>query len=385
MSNHSVFPKKELEQRLSNVRSELVSSNLDGIVITIPENIYYLTELDHLGFFACHLLVVPREGEMILVCRAMEKITFENQVKNALFFGHADHEDPADYIVSALSELKLLNSKIGIESKSLFLTSRLAESIKSKTPNVHWQDASNLVSGLRIIKSPLEMDFVRKAAKATDAGMLAAINSIKDGASDYEVSAECSRAMILAGSEHFAFGPFIRPTSRLGEEHTTWRGEVFKNGDAVFIEIAANYRKYQSPMGRLVYVGSAPKNVEKSVKLAIDGMKAINNSIKPGAKAGDAYAAWREVGKKGGLENYERHHCGYLVSIGFPPSWTGGSMVTALAPNSQLELKVGMTFHTHSWFTNTDCVDYFISNTSLLTENGCEVLTCETPETLIIK
>ena len=385
MSNHSVFPKKELEQRLSNVRSELVSSNLDGIVITIPENIYYLTELDHLGFFACHLLVVPREGEMILVCRAMEKITFENQVKNALFFGHADHEDPADYIVSALSELKLLNSKIGIENKSLFLTSRLAESIKSKTPNVHWQDASNLVSGLRIIKSPLEMDFVRKAAKATDAGMLAAINSIKDGASDYEVSAECSRAMILAGSEHFAFGPFIRPTSRLGEEHTTWRGEVFKNGDAVFIEIAANYRKYQSPMGRLVYVGSAPKNVEKSVKLAIDGMKAINNSIKPGAKAGDAYAAWREVGKKGGLENYERHHCGYLVSIGFPPSWTGGSMVTALAPNSQLELKVGMTFHTHSWFTNTDCVDYFISNTSLLTENGCEVLTNQTPETLIIK
>ena len=87
MSNHSVFPKKELEQRLSNVRSELVSSNLDGIVITIPENIYYLTELDHLGFFACHLLVVPREGEMILVCRAMEKITFENQVKNALFLG----------------------------------------------------------------------------------------------------------------------------------------------------------------------------------------------------------------------------------------------------------------------------------------------------------
>jgi Xaa-Pro dipeptidase len=385
MSTHSIFPKEELNQRLSNVRSELVSSNLDGIVITIPENIYYLTELDHLGFFACHLLVVPREGEMILVCRAMEKITFENQVKNALFFGHADHEDPADYIVSALSELKLLNSKIGIESKSLFLTSRLAESIKSKTPNVHWQDASNLVSGLRIIKSPLEMDFVRKAAKATDAGMLAAINSIKDGASDYEVSAECSRAMILAGSEHFAFGPFIRPTSRLGEEHTTWRGEVFKNGDAVFIEIAANYRKYQSPMGRLVYVGSAPKNVEKSVKLAIDGMKAINNSIKPGAKAGDAYAAWREVGKKGGLENYERHHCGYLVSIGFPPSWTGGSMVTALAPNSQLELKVGMTFHTHSWFTNTDCVDYFISNTSLLTENGCEVLTNQTPETLIIK
>ena len=385
MSEHSVFPTKELNQRLSNVRSQMVEANVDGVVITIPENIYYLTELDHWGFFACHLLVVPREGAMILVCRAMERITIENQVKNARFFGHADHEDPADYIVSALSELDLLNGRIGMEKSSLFLTARLAESIQAKTPKVEWHDTSNLVSALRMVKSPLEMEYVRKAAKAADAGMLAAINATRDGASDYEVSAECSRAMILAGSEYPGFGPFVRPTSRLGEEHTTWRGEVFRNGEAVFLEIAAAYRKYQAPMGRLVYVGNAPDGAEKSAQLAIDGMKAINSAIKSGAKAGDAYAAWREVARKGGLEDYERHHCGYLVSIGFPPSWTGGSMVTALAPNSKLELKVGMTFHTHSWFTNTECVDYFISNTSLLTEDGCEVLTSETPETLIVR
>ena len=385
MSEHNVFPSEELNQRLSNVRSQMVETNVDGVVITIPENIYYLTELDHWGFFACHLLVVPREGAMILVCRAMERITIENQVKNARFFGHADHEDPADYIVSALSELDLLNSRIGMEKSSLFLTARLAESIQAKTPKVEWHDTSNLVSALRMVKSPLEMEYVRKAAKAADAGMLAAINTTRDGASDYEVAAECSRAMILAGSEYPGFGPFVRPTSRLGEEHTTWRGEIFRNGEAVFLEIAAAYRKYQAPMGRLVYVGNAPDGAEKSVQLAIDGMKAINSAIKPGAKAGDAYAAWREVARKGGLKDYERHHCGYLVSIGFPPSWTGGSMVTALAPNSKLELKVGMTFHTHSWFTNTDCVDYFISNTSLLTEDGCEVLTSETPETLIVR
>jgi Xaa-Pro dipeptidase len=385
MNKHNVFPPEELKQRLLNVRSQMVVANVDGVVITIPENIYYLTELDHWGFFACHLLVVPRDGEMILVCRAMESITIENQVKNARFFGHADNEDPANYIVSALSELGLLNSRIGMEKNSLFLTARLAESIQAKTPKVKWHDTSDLVSILRMVKSPLEMEYVRKAAKAADAGMLAAIDATHDGASDYEVSAECIRAMILAGSEYPGFGPFVRPTSRLGEEHTTWRGEVFQNGEAVFLEIAAAYRKYQAPMGRLVYVGSAPVGAEKSAQLAIDGMKAINDSIRPGAKAGDAYAAWREVARKGGLENYHRHHCGYLVSIGFPPSWTGGSMVTALAPNSELELKVGMTFHTHSWFTNTDCVDYFVSNTSLLTEDGCEVLTHETPETLIIR
>ena len=74
-----------------------------------------------------------------------------------------------------------------------------------------------------------------------------------------------------------------------------------------------------------------------------------------------------------------------MVSIGFPRSWTGGSMVTVFVLNSKLKLKVGMTFHTHSLFTNNDRVDYFLSNTSLLTKNGCEVLTSQTAETLQIK
>ena len=114
-------------------------------------------------------------------------------------------------------------------------------------------------------------------------------------------------------------------------------------------------------------------------------MEAICAAIRPGARAGDAYAAWHEVAAAAGLADYHRHHCGYIVSIGFPPSWTGGSMVVGLAPGSELELKIGMTFHAHSWFTNTDVVDYFISNTVLLGENGAEVLTCETPETLIVR
>lgn len=385
MSEYSVFPEQELEQRLRNVRSLMAEQDLDGLVITVPENIYYLTALDHWGFFACHLLIVPREGDMILVSRAMERITVENQVRNARFFGHADSEDPVDHVVRALGELNILDGRLGMEKRSLFMTPRIAEKLQMDASRAHWRDASGLVDGLRLVKSPLEIEYTRRAAVAADAGTLAAIDAIRDGASDYEIAAECHRAMILAGSEYPGFGPFIRPTTRLGEEHTTWRGEVFTNGDAVFLELAAAYRKYQAPMGRLVYVGRAPEGAERSAELAIDGMKAICNAIRPGAKAGAVYAAWREVARSAGLDGYERHHCGYLVGIGFPPSWTGGSMVTSLAPDSELELKVGMTFHAHSWFTDTDCVDYFISNTVLLGEDGAEVLTSKSPETLIVR
>jgi Xaa-Pro dipeptidase len=386
--NASTFPGAELAGRLRKVRSAIAEAGLDGLVVAVPENIYYLTGLDHWGFFACHLLVVPRDGRPILVARAMERITVENQVHNADFYGHKDHEELADHAARAITDLGLAGGRIGIEKRSLFLTPHHAEGILAKTAGADWRDASGLIDEIRLIKSPLEQSYTRKAAAAADAGTQAAIEAICDGSSDYEVAAECLKAMTLAGSEYPGFGPFVRPTRRLGEEHTTWRGDSFQAGDAVFLEIGAAYRKYQAPMGRLVHVGSAPQAAEEAAALSIKGMDAIVGALKPGITAGEVYAAWEQVARDGDLPDYQRHHCGYLVGIGFPPSWTGGSMVTSLAPKSPRKLSAGMVFHAHSWFTDTgrgDAFSYFISNTVLLTDEGAEVLTARTPQTLQVR
>lgn len=385
MSYDAPFPLNELDKRMERVRRALGDNGLDGIAISVPESIYYLTGLDHWGFFATHVLVVNRDGKMALSCRAMERITVENQITNAKFYGHKDHEELSDFVHQAIRDLGLAGGRVGLEKRSLFLTPRHAERIQDDRMGIQWSDASGIIDDIRLIKSPLEMEYTRKAAHAVDQGTLAAVEAVRDGASDYEVSAAYHSRMILEGSEYPGFGPFIRPTSRLGEEHTTWRGEIFRNGDAVLLETCAAYRKYQSPMGRLVYVGSTPKGAEKSAELAIRGMKAVCDALKPGAQAGDAYDAWREVAASAGLVDYHRHHCGYLVGIGFPPSWTGGSMVTSLFPKSTRKIEVGMVVHAHSWFTNTNVADYFVSNTVMVTETGGEVLTNKTPETLIIR
>lgn len=379
------FPARELESRRTRLTQEMARRKLDGLVVAVPENIYYLTGLDHWGFFACHVLLVPVEGPMILVARAMERITYENQVNNAEFIGFGDAGDPADAMVAGLKQLHLDRAAVGLEKNSLFLTLRIGENLQAKTPDIDWSDASGLLDGIRLVQSPLEQGYTRKAAAAADAGTLAAIEALRDGASDYQVAAECHRAMILAGSEYPGFGPFIRPTRRLGEEHTTWRGDVFRRGDAAFLEVGAAYRKYQAPMGRLVFIGSAPELAAEAAELAIRGMTAIQEAVRPGATGNDVYEAWQGVADAAGLGHYRRHHCGYLVGIGFPPSWTGGSMVTSLRPGSALELKPGMAFHLHSWFTNTGRGDYFVSNTALLTEQGCEILTSRTPQELQIR
>ncbi len=74
------------------------------------------------------------------------------------------------------------------------------------------------------------MDYTRKAARAADPGTLAAIEAVRDGATDYEISAAYHNRSILEGSAYPGFGPFFRPTTRLGEEHTTWREMAASDG-----------------------------------------------------------------------------------------------------------------------------------------------------------
>jgi Xaa-Pro dipeptidase len=379
------FPPEEFAARLARVRDAMTGACLDGLVVSVPENIYYLTGLDHWGWFACHLLIVPVEGEPLLLARGMERATAEAMVSNARFLGHADHEDIADLAVDALAGAGLAEARLGLEMRSLFLTPRIADAVRSGTPRAAWTDASGLVDASRRVLSRRERVHLRAAARAADAGTVAAIEAVRDGAADHAVAAECHRAMIAAGSEYPGFGPFIRPGARLAEEHTTWRGDVFRSGDAVFLEIAAAVAKYQAPMGRLVYVGRAPDGADGMAELARDGMRAIVAALRPGARAGDVYAAWHAVAAGAGLPAYHRHHCGYLVGIGFPPSWTGGSMVSGLAPGSELRIEAGMAVHAHSWFAGTGRPDFFISNTVLVEDEGAEVLTRETPETLLLR
>ena len=76
-----------------------------------------------------------------------------------------------------------------------------------------------------------------------------------------------------------------------------------------------------------------------------------------------------------GFAHYRRHHCGYLVGIGVPPSWTGGNSVTGLRHDSDLVIEAGMSFHVLSWLMGTGRGDAFVSDTVLMTDHGPEILT----------
>jgi Xaa-Pro dipeptidase len=214
--------------------------------------------------------------------------------------------------------------------------------------------------------------------------MQAARETAASGVSEQEVAAEVHRAMLLAGGTYPGFSPFIRATPTLGEEHRTWSDHVLQPGEALFVELAGCVHHYHAPMGRLLYIGEAPFGTEMMVETCLEAFDAVVQTIRPGVTAGQVYQAWQNVVDAAGLSHYRRHHCGYMTGIGFPPSWVGGPMVVGLRQDSDLELRAGMVFHLMSWLMEASEDDYFVSDTAVVTEDGCEVLTAVSQNLYIV-
>ena len=386
------FSDEELAQRLVGFRRIMATRDLDIALVSTPENIFYLTGLDHWGYFAPHLLIVPAQGEMTLVTRSMERVSVEKQVRNASFEGHTDLETAADLAVRllrtksgvrerALAALEAVRdeigggvSRIGVETWSSGHSYGFGKAMREGV-DADWVDITGAIDDMRLVKSPAEQALMRRAAAVTDAAAAAAIEIIADGASERDVAAHCMNAMIRAGGDPVGFGPFIRPGSRLGDEPATWGDGAYKLGEPVFLELSGCVSRYHAPLGRLIHLGSIPDRDAEMAEVSINAFNAVLGALRPGKTAREVYDAWQAVVDEAGLAHYRRHHCGYCVGIGFPPSWTGGNKVTGLRHDSAMEIRTGMSFHILSWLMGTGRGDFFISNAVLLTEAGPEVLT----------
>lgn len=422
MPKRVAFPKDEFDRRIAELRARMESRNLDGILVSAPENVFYLSGLEHQGYFAYEMLVLPLKGDPVLVTRAMEKATVRDQVPWVTHAGYSDGVDPippatdaAEDIVmghvtdegspaglrpwemsagitvrgpvaedeqipvtktlDAMRAAGLDTGRIGLEKASTFLPFGIAEGIVKGLPGVEWVDVSDLVNDCRLVQSELELAYTRKAAMLTDSMMLSAIAAAGPGVSEREVMAAVYDAMFRRGGTYPGFIPLIRSTRTIEHEHGTWTDGAIKSRDVLFVELAGCVHRYHAPAGRLVFIGRAPRGAHKIQALCEEAMVSVAEKIGPGVVANDVYRVWQDTIDRAGLDGYTRHHCGYAVGIGFPPSWSGSGTPRGLRKGSKMKLESGMVFHLMSWLLRTGRGDSFLSDTIVVTDNGCELLT----------
>ncbi|QUH02256.1 aminopeptidase P family protein [Saccharopolyspora erythraea] len=367
------------EQRIRALRHQMRAGGLGAVALTRPEDIYYLTGLDHLGYFAFTLLVVPLAGEPTLVTRRMEGPTVRAKVPWCRHATFGEDESPASASAAVLAEAcGTYGDGIALDEESMFFPPSVAGAIRARLPHVRWSCASSLLAAQRARKSPEEIDCIRRAAAISDLALSRATAMLRPGVAERDVAAEIYRCMIEEGGQPPGFPPLIRPASVLEQEHVSWSDGALASGQGLFFELSASVRRYHAPQSRTIYIGQAPAAAAEAAEVALAGLLAALDALEPGARTREVYAAWQRA--VAGHADPRRHHCGYLVGIGFPPSWVGGANVLGIRPGGDVVLRAGMTFHLMSWVNRP--VGHVISDTALVTDSGAELLTT-TPRELI--
>ncbi len=380
------FTAEEYDQRLTRVRTAMIERGLDGMLVSSPESICYLTGLNYHGYFAYQSLVVSLSGVPCLITRAMEGPTIRDEVPNVRHCPYSDsassgggvaaqYVEPVRVTVDTITAEGLSAARLGIEANSSFFAYGIAQGIRDGLPQAAIEDASDIISECRLVKSAQEILYARQAATVTDAMMMAGIATAGPGVMQQDVMAAIYQAMFHRGGTFPAFVPLVRGTDSIDHEHSTWQNKALQYGDKLFIELSGCIERYHAPAGRLIFIGKAPKQVHEIQAICDDAFQAAAAALKPGVVARDVYAAWQNVVNNAGLEGYRRQHCGYSVGIGFPPSWSGSGVPKSLRHDSNMEIRAGMVFHLMSGMFHTDKGSYFISNGTLVTDSGSEVLT----------
>ena len=380
------FGSAELDARVDRTRQEMDEAGLGALVVVSPENVYYLTGLSHQGHFAFTALVVPLDGPLLLVAREMEATTLDVQVPQCVHVPFADDQDPAMVLAQAVRSATAPRAAIGVEMTSMNLPVSVWEPTRAALEGWRLVDRSGLVTRLRQVKSPAEIEYVRRAADASSRAMEAGLGAVQEGVSQSEVvAAVYAELNSRPDSEYPAMPPLIRSSDALLQEHASWSDSTIGAGDALFFELSASVARYHAPLTRMAYVGEPPPGTDVAASIADHALAAVRDALKPGALAMDVYDAWQGVVDDGlGHSSYRRHHCGYLVGVGFPPSWTGGAGVIGLRRGSDLEIREGMTFHVLSWLLGQEPADFVLSDTMLVTANGGEILTTTRRDPIVV-
>jgi len=395
--SRGVFPESDYADRLARVRALMAGDryDLDALIVTSPENIYYLIGLTHQGYFAFTMLLLPGEGELCLLTRRMEAYTVSQQAPNIDHIGYGDDEQAGTVALRTLQSRGVAGGRIGVDRSSMFLPAGIWEDIEEGLPGVDWVDTSRspstanrfragLVDEVRLVKSETELAYIRRAAAISDRAVSAGIATAGVGVNEKEVAAAVYKEMILGGGEYPGFVPLIRSSENLLEEHSTWRDRYLEPGEKLFMELSGASARYHAPLTRMAYIARADPGAERARDLAVAAFDAVVATMRPGVETGVVYDAWQQVVDDGlGHDRLRRHHCGYSVGIGFPPSWVGSSTVLGIRRGGKVEIAAGMTFHVLSWITDAKVGDYFVSDTVIVGEEMNEVLTT-TPRDLVI-
>jgi Xaa-Pro dipeptidase len=379
------FTREELARRRARAIELMQARGLDGLLMFRQESMYYLTGYDTFGYVFFQCLYLGADGRFFLLTRApdLRQAQHTSVIEDIRIWVDAPDANPAQELRGMLAELKLAGRKLGVEYEAYGLTGRNALRLKAALEGFcKLEDASELVSRLRLVKSPAEIAYVRRAAELADQALEEAHRLAGPGAFEGDILAAMQGAIYRGGGDDPA-NEFIIGSGNdaLLCRYFTGRRHL-EPKDQLTLEFAGVYRHYHSCLMRTIPIGEPLPGQVEMHKVAVEALEACKEALRPGRPIGEVFDAYARVCDAHGHRKNRLNATGYSLGATFAPNWMDWPMFYHANPEPAAP---GQVFFIHIIiFDSERGVAMTNGQTVLVNERGCEPLS-RMPTELVVK
>jgi len=365
------FEQAEFASREDRLLRAIDRDGLAALIVTVPENIYYLTGFSTPAYYSAQALLVQPGKSIVLYVYASEaegvaQTTYLEQVES-----YGPEDDPWLLFADLLRRRGLAGKRVGLELRSPFFNVAAFEKLRAAA-GLDPVESSAMLEQQRMVKSDAEVGYIREAARVASEAMRAVADTIHAGATESDMAAAAYAASIQAGGEFPGSPPYISTGWRTTLPHASWTTRRIDAGDLAYTELSGCVRRYSAALMRTFTLGDLAPVLERLEQATIAGLDAAIAALRPGATSASVDAACRDRLRAEGFEY--PHETGYSIGVAYPPGWNE-THVFNLKPNDTREVQANMTFHLVPHVIVPGVGTVGLSETVLVGESGAEVLT----------
>ncbi len=290
--------------RLTRLRARVAERGLDGLVVSAPSNVFYLS-----GFRGSSgaLLITP--DQVLLLSDFRYRLQAEEQSPSCEFIEVERHLFAG--VGKAASERDV--SRLGYDPAHL--TCERLDELRDAVDDLQLEAAAGLVEEFRVAKSPSEVERVRAAAALADRALSHMASLLRPGARERDIALEGEFLMRREGAEAAAFDLIVASGPRSALPHAETTDRVLQPGDLVVIDIGARVDGYCSDMTRTFAVKSASPQTQEVYRLVYRAQRAGAAALRAGIACGEVDAAARTIIEEAGYGDAFGHGLGHGVGI----------------------------------------------------------------------
>lgn len=301
--------------RLEKLKRLMEEKDFSAVAVNAGPSLTYLTGL-HFHLMERPVVVVfsPDDDPTIILPELeqakLADLPFATKV-------YAYGEIPATWsgiFNEALAKFNFPGKKIGVEPAQLRVLEY--EYLRSACSNVHFTNGSAIFSGLRSVKVPEEIAWMREAVKIAEAALEATLPIITIGITEKEIAGELFMQLVRRGSDtSLPFSPIVSGGPNGANPHAQPSLRQLVAGDLLVIDWGANCSGYMSDLTRTFGVGEIDAEAQKIHAIVQQANVAGRAAGKPGVSCATVDQAVRAVIDEAGYGRFFTHRTGHGIGM----------------------------------------------------------------------